>query len=190
MHLLILKLNQSQNTKNKFFWGVFSSKTKNALFRGSKMVLFKSTNFEFVLLHLFFNVKGSSTPIFTKNINIWAPWKCFENENFDALHPSPYCSCLSESDMVVVLYLLSHKYCTPPIPFGRKLYAVKQNGKGKLVNLSRKTQHFVGLSLLIIVYGQKIHSIFSLWDIACSRFPTLTTGNVIPRTRRSQWSTL
>ena len=84
VHLLILKLNQSQNTKNKFFWGGFSSKTKNALFRGSKMVLFKSTNFEFVLLHLFFNVKGSSTPIFTKNINIWAPWKCFENENFDA----------------------------------------------------------------------------------------------------------
>ena len=42
VRILFLKLNQSQNTKKNFFlWG-FSSKTKNALFRGSKMVFFKS----------------------------------------------------------------------------------------------------------------------------------------------------
>ena len=38
---LFLKLNQSRNVKTIFLGG-FSSKTKNALFWGSKMVLFKS----------------------------------------------------------------------------------------------------------------------------------------------------
>ena len=33
------------------------------------------------------------------------------------------------------------------IPFERKLNAAKQNGKGKFVNIFRKTQYFVGLSL-------------------------------------------
>ena len=41
VRLLFLKMNQSLNTK-KIFFGGFSSKTKNALFRGSKMVLFTS----------------------------------------------------------------------------------------------------------------------------------------------------
>ena len=38
---------------------------------------------------------------------------------------------------------------TPPIPFGRKLNAAKQNEKGKVVKILRKTQKFVSLSLLI-----------------------------------------
>ena len=40
--------------------------------RGSKMVAFKSKISHF-FLRLFFNVKGSFMPIFTKNINILAP---------------------------------------------------------------------------------------------------------------------
>ena len=78
VRLLFLKLNQSGNTKEKFFGG-FSLKTKNTLFQGSKMVryqqgTFKKSNLKFAFLHLFSNVKGSSMQIFTKNINIWAPW--------------------------------------------------------------------------------------------------------------------
>ena len=41
VRLLFLKLNQNRNTKNIFLRG-FSSKTKNVIFQGSKMVLFKS----------------------------------------------------------------------------------------------------------------------------------------------------
>ena len=41
VRLLLLKLNLSRNTKKNKFWGIFF-KTKNALFRGSKMVPFKS----------------------------------------------------------------------------------------------------------------------------------------------------
>ena len=51
MHLL--KLNQSWNAK----------KEKNTLFLGFKIV-----NFEFVFLRLFFYVKGSFMPIFTKKV--------------------------------------------------------------------------------------------------------------------------
>ena len=54
VRLLFLKLNQSQNTTKNFFGGCFSLKTKNALFGGSKIVVFKtqiSNCFsEFVLL--------------------------------------------------------------------------------------------------------------------------------------------
>ena len=40
-HLLFLKLNQSE-TRRKKFWGGFSAKTKNALFRGSEIVVLKT----------------------------------------------------------------------------------------------------------------------------------------------------
>ena len=64
-----------KHTQQFFFWGGgFSTKTKNLLFRGSKMVLvlFKS-NFKFAFMRLFFNVKGSCMPIFTKNIIFGPP---------------------------------------------------------------------------------------------------------------------
>ena len=59
---IVLKLNQSRNTK-KIFLGGFSSKTQNTLFRGSKIVPFKSqiSNLYFCV---FFYVKGRSLPIF------------------------------------------------------------------------------------------------------------------------------
>ena len=69
VHLLFSNLNQSPNTENKFF-GVFSSKTKNALFRGSKMVIFKTQ-----ISHLYFSVcclmqKEALCRFSQKNINI------------------------------------------------------------------------------------------------------------------------
>ena len=45
--------------KDNFFWEGFSSKTKNHFFGVSEMVLLKKSNFKFVFLPLFFNVKGS-----------------------------------------------------------------------------------------------------------------------------------
>ena len=54
------------------FLGVFSSKPKNMIFRGSKLVVLK-LKFRICFLYFFFNVKGSFMPIFTKNINIQAP---------------------------------------------------------------------------------------------------------------------
>ena len=66
VRLLFLKLNQSRNMKNNFLgWG-FSSK-KNLLFGGPKWYLLKS-NFIFLFLRLFFNVKGSSLAIWQKNL--------------------------------------------------------------------------------------------------------------------------
>ena len=62
VRLLFLKLNQGRNTKKFFFLGFsISTKTKNALFWGSKMVLLK-----LVFLRLFSNVKGSSIAILIK----------------------------------------------------------------------------------------------------------------------------
>ena len=68
-------------------------KTKNVLFGGSKMVLLKS--FKFVFLGLFFNVKGSFMPIFTKKIIFGPPgifWKlktCSDRSNkISTLHPN------------------------------------------------------------------------------------------------------
>ena len=58
VRLLFLKLNQSRNTKKTFFGGVFLKK-QNSLFRGSKIVIFKTQilNFfcVFVLLKLHAN---------------------------------------------------------------------------------------------------------------------------------------
>ena len=63
VRLLFLMLNQSQNTKTTFFWGGASSKTKNAFLLVQNGTFLK-TNFKFVFLCLFFNVKGSSLQIF------------------------------------------------------------------------------------------------------------------------------
>ena len=71
--LLFLKLNESQNMKNKFVCGGFLQKPKHG-FLGVQNSSFKNSNFKFVFLCLFFDVKRSFMPIFTKNINIEAPW--------------------------------------------------------------------------------------------------------------------
>ena len=41
-------------------------------------VLFKSQISNLYLCVCFFNVKGSSMPIYTKNINIWVPCNCYK----------------------------------------------------------------------------------------------------------------
>ena len=73
VRLLFLKLNQSWNTKKKIVGGVFFKNQKRT-FSGVQNGTFQKSNFKFVFLHLFFFVKGSSMPIFTKNIDIWVPW--------------------------------------------------------------------------------------------------------------------
>ena len=70
---IVFKAESKPKQEEKNVLGL-SSKIKNPLFWGSKMVLFKASNTKFVFLCLFFNVKGSCMPIFIKNINIWAPW--------------------------------------------------------------------------------------------------------------------
>ena len=55
------------------FWGVFFKNQKHT-FLGVKNGTFSKSNLKFVFLRLCINVKGSFMPIFTKNINIWAPW--------------------------------------------------------------------------------------------------------------------
>ena len=67
------KLNQSRNTKIRFFWGGFLQKYQKRAFLGVQNSSFKNSNFKFVFLCLFFDVKRSFMPIFTKNINIEAP---------------------------------------------------------------------------------------------------------------------
>ena len=68
-------------TQRKKCFGGFSLKTKTYFFAGQKKIVFKKLNFQFVFLHLFFNVKGSFVLIFTKKY--LGPLEFFENENFD-----------------------------------------------------------------------------------------------------------
>ena len=63
--------------------GGVSSKTKIMLFGGQNKIVFK-LNFKFVCLRLFFIVKISFKPIFTKKYWYLSPLEFFENENFDA----------------------------------------------------------------------------------------------------------
>ena len=65
------------------FLGVFSSKTKNTLFWGSKIVVLKTQISNF-FLRLLFIVKGSFMPIFTKEYSYLGPLEFFENDNFAA----------------------------------------------------------------------------------------------------------
>ena len=83
------KAESKSKHEEKFFWGGFSLKTKNALFLGVQNGSYWNSTFKFVFLRLFFNVKGIFVPIFTKNINIYylGPLEYFENENFAAGAP-------------------------------------------------------------------------------------------------------
>ena len=56
----------------KLFWLVFLQKPKNSLFGGGSKQQFLKLKCKKKIIHLFFNVKGSFMPIFTKNMNIWA----------------------------------------------------------------------------------------------------------------------
>ena len=74
-HLLVhyfLKLNQSWNMKNKFLGGGFLQNQKRT-FWGVQNGTCKKSNFKFIFLRLFFYVKGSFLPIFTKKILIFGP---------------------------------------------------------------------------------------------------------------------
>ena len=74
--LLFLKLYQSRNTK-KNFWGGFSSKTKAHFFVGPQWYFLK-VKFQICISAFVLQCKGSSLLIFTKNINIMAPWNCLK----------------------------------------------------------------------------------------------------------------
>ena len=87
VRLLFLKMNQSRNTKKHFFGGVFFKNQKHT-FLGVQNSTFKKSNFKFVFLRLFINVKGSSLPIFPKKYLYLGPLEFFENENFDAHAPA------------------------------------------------------------------------------------------------------
>ena len=69
MRLLFLKLNQSRNTKRKIL-GVFSSKTKNNLFWGSKILVLKTQIFNFFSVFVYLCKRKHPTDFHTKNINI------------------------------------------------------------------------------------------------------------------------
>ena len=83
VRLLFLKLNQSRNTIENVWGGEFSSKTKKGTFWGVQNGTFWKSNFKIVFLRLYFNVKGSFVPIFTKKILKFGPLGIFEKENFD-----------------------------------------------------------------------------------------------------------
>ena len=63
---ILLEAKSKPKHEENIFWGFFSLKPKNVIFLSS----FQNSNFEFVFLRLFYNVKGSFMRIFTKNINI------------------------------------------------------------------------------------------------------------------------
>ena len=63
---IVFKAESKPKQEEQNFVGGFPSKTKNALFCWSKMVLFVSQVSNLYFSRLFFNVKGSSLPIFTK----------------------------------------------------------------------------------------------------------------------------
>ena len=63
---IVFKAESKPKQEEKNFVGGFPLKTKNALFWWSKMVLFVSQVSNLYFSRLFFNVKGSSLPIFTK----------------------------------------------------------------------------------------------------------------------------
>ena len=69
------------------FWGVFYKNQKRT-FSGVQNGTFKKTSFKVVFLCLFFNVKGSSMPIFIKKILIFGPpgicwkWKLWRTLEF------------------------------------------------------------------------------------------------------------
>ena len=53
---------------------MFFFKNQKHAFSRVKIKKFRNSNFKFVFLYLFFIVKGGFVPIFTKNIDISAPW--------------------------------------------------------------------------------------------------------------------
>ena len=63
---IVFKAEWKPKHEEKTFFGGFSSKTKIALFQGSKIVVFKTKISNLFFLHLFFTVRGSFMPIFTK----------------------------------------------------------------------------------------------------------------------------
>ena len=87
VRLLFLKLNQGRNRKKTNFWGGFLQNPKT-YFLGVQNGTFQKSNFKFVFLRLFFNVKGSSMPIFIKKILIFGPLEFYENEHFVARAPA------------------------------------------------------------------------------------------------------
>ena len=66
-------------------WSVFLKNQKRASL-GVQNSSFLNSNFKFVFLRLFFDVKGSFMPIFTKIVNL-GPLEFFENVNFEARAP-------------------------------------------------------------------------------------------------------
>ena len=86
VRLLFLKLNQSRNTKKHFFGGFFFKIQKHT-FSGVQNGIFYKLNFKLVFLCLFFNVKRSFMPIFTKKYYYLGPLEFVQNENFDARAP-------------------------------------------------------------------------------------------------------
>ena len=74
----VFKAKAKEKYDETFLGGVFF-KNKKRTFSGVKNRTLKKSNFIFVFLCLFFNVKGSFLPIFTKNFNILGPLEFFEN---------------------------------------------------------------------------------------------------------------
>ena len=73
---IVFKAESEPKHKEKICWWVVLQKPKTHFLGGKNKVI--NSNLKFVFLHLFFIVKGSFMPIFTKKITIWAPgviWK-------------------------------------------------------------------------------------------------------------------
>ena len=72
------ELKPKHEEEKKFGGGVFF-KNQKCTFTGVQNGTFKMSNFKFVFLHLFFNVKRSFMPIFTQKILIFVPPGIFWN---------------------------------------------------------------------------------------------------------------
>ena len=70
---IIFKAESKPKHEEHIFWGGFLQKPKPHFFGGLKWYFLK-VKFQICISAFVLYVKGSSMPIFTKNINIWAPW--------------------------------------------------------------------------------------------------------------------
>ena len=80
---IVFKAESKPKHEETSFLGGFSSKIKIALFRGSKMVLFKSQISNCISAFVLYCKRKLHANFHKKNINIWAPCNFFEKENFD-----------------------------------------------------------------------------------------------------------
>ena len=113
---IVIKAKSKPKHEEKHFLRVFF-KNQKLFFSGVLNGTFLKSNFIFVFLRFFFNVKGSSMPIFIKKILIFGPPGIFVNVNFDS-HAQKIqiwtFKIIPDLWLVDLFWLIKKNFHTPP----------------------------------------------------------------------------